>query len=244
MSCYAQEIKAMLYALGDSKSPKLSTCKLLQNIIKNTLLSLIHRASKIKNIRRGKLLTVEDFCFVLRKNPNKVKRVLSSITFKELRKKINDDIDEIELNEEEFVFDWMVDRNVKYFEYEEVESSDEYLERLQRIDELTTKMSINEYLEFTECRQASFTYRKQKKFKEFLGIEEKLKDDVVDILGFIAYEILCTIVEEGIKIKKSRRNVSNVEKGLFGEDESDGINEDEVKEACRQIMAERGSLYI
>lgn len=233
----------MLYALGDSKSPRISTCKLLQNIIKNSLLSLIHQALKIKKIRRGKLLSVEDFCFVLRKNPKKVKRVLSSITFKELRKKINEDIDEIELTEEEFAYDWMVDRNVKWFEYQETESSDEYLDRLRRIDELTTKMSINEYLEFTECRQASFTYRKQKKFKEFIGLNDRLKDDVIDVLGFIAYEILCSIVEEGIKIKKKRKDICDIEKGLFDECDNDGINEEEVKDACRQIMEKRGAMY-
>lgn len=48
--------------------------------------------------------------------------------------------------------------------------SQRYLQRLREADEVTRKMTREEYLEFAECRQASFTYKKIKKFRDWLNL--------------------------------------------------------------------------
>lgn len=86
------------------------------------------------------------------------------------------------------------------------ELKQERLRRLQEADRVTRDMSKSEYMEFTECRQASFTYKKAKKFRDWLGIpisvtEYRLSDEVLEILGFQASEIVRQITEGAISYR-------------------------------------------
>lgn len=79
------------------------------------------------------------------------------------------------------------------------------LQRLKQADERTKGMNAEEYLHFSECRQASFTFRKGKRFREWAGFglvtESKPNDDIVDILGFLTYEIVTLLTEEALRVK-------------------------------------------
>jgi transcription initiation protein SPT3 len=80
------------------------------------------------------------------------------------------------------------------------------LQRLKKADERTKAMTKEEYVTWSEYRQASFTFRKGKKFKEWAGFgvvtDSKPNDDIVDILGFLTFEIVQTLTEEALKIKE------------------------------------------
>ena len=88
---------------------------------------------------------------------------------------------------------------------EEEEQNDATLARLAAADERTKNMTKDEYVYWSDCRQASFTFRKGKRFREWAGfgtiIDSKPNDDVVDILGFLTFEIVQTITEEALKVK-------------------------------------------
>lgn len=94
-------------------------------------------------------------------------------------------------------------------EDEEDEEEDEMtaatLARLKQADERTKGMNAEEYLHFSECRQASFTFRKGKRFREWAGFgvvtDSKPNDDIVDILGFLTFEIVTLLTEEALKVK-------------------------------------------
>lgn len=68
------------------------------------------------------------------------------------------------------------------------------LMRLKEADEATLKMTREEYEHYADCRTASFTFRKAKKFREFIAssnyLDVKPNDDIVDILGFLAFEVV------------------------------------------------------
>jgi transcription initiation protein SPT3 len=95
------------------------------------------------------------------------------------------------------------DENGKDEEEEEMNTAT--LQRLRNADERTKHMTREEYVHFSECRQASFTYRKGKRFREWAGFgvvtDSKPNDDVVDTLGFLTFEIVQTLTEEALKIK-------------------------------------------
>jgi transcription initiation protein SPT3 len=80
------------------------------------------------------------------------------------------------------------------------------LQRLNKADERTKAMTKEEYVTWSEYRQASFTFRKGKRFKEWAGFgvvtDSKPNDDIVDILGFLTFEIVQTLTEEALKIKE------------------------------------------
>jgi len=96
------------------------------------------------------------------------------------------------------------------------------LQRLRNADDRTKNMTPEEYLHWSECRQASFTYRKGKRFREWVGFgvvtDSKPNDDIVDILGFLTFEIVQTLTEEALKVKAAE----DVTKSEIGGQEETG----------------------
>lgn len=80
------------------------------------------------------------------------------------------------------------------------------LQRLRKADERTKAMTREEYVTWSEYRQASFTYRKGKRFREWAGFgivtDSKPSDDIVDILGFLTFEMVQTLTEMALKVKE------------------------------------------
>lgn len=90
-------------------------------------------------------------------------------------------------------------------EEEEEEMNAANMKRLNSADERTKNMTKEEYVHYSECRQASFTFRKAKRFRDWAGFgivtDSKPNDDIVDILGFLTFEIVQTLTEEALKVK-------------------------------------------
>lgn len=67
-------------------------------------------------------------------------------------------------------------------------------------------MTREEYEHYSECRQASFTYRKAKRFRDWANmsayIDMRPNDDIIDILGFLTFEMVTTLTETALKVKK------------------------------------------
>ena len=100
---------------------------------------------------------------------------------------------------------------------------------LQEADDATRQMTREEYQHYSDCRQASFTYRKggysgfilstesslnifflsllAKRFREFLNLPNQLdlkaNDDTIDIVGFLAFEMVRSLTVAGLAVKKS-----------------------------------------
>jgi transcription initiation protein SPT3 len=83
-------------------------------------------------------------------------------------------------------------------------------------------MTRDEYQHYSDCRQASFTYRKGvstrnnktninsqsgKRFREFLNLpphlDLKQNDDTIDIVGFLAFEMVRALTIGGLNVKRS-----------------------------------------
>ena len=142
---------------------------------------------------------------------------------------------------------------------EEEEQNYATLQRLANADERTKNMTKEEYVFWAECRQASFTYRKTRRFRDWAGFglvtESKPNDDIVDILGFLTFEIVQTLTEEALKVKeredykKGRGSAENgngentkkrkLETGLFDppEEGRTPIEARHVREAYRKLQA-------
>ncbi|KAJ9349827.1 transcription initiation factor IID, 18kD subunit-domain-containing protein [Paecilomyces variotii] len=141
---------------------------------------------------------------------------------------------------------------------EEEEQNYATLQRLATADERTKNMTKEEYVFWSDCRQASFTFRKGKRFREWAGFgivtESKPNDDIVDILGFLTFEIVQTLTEEALKVKeredrekKGRGGAENGgenkkrkrETGLFDppEEGRTPIEPKHIREAYRKLQA-------
>lgn len=120
-----------------------------------------------------------------------------------------------------------------YDSREEATCLRETLRRLRHADLLTFSMSQSEYLEYSECRQASFTYKKARKFREWLvgGTARpgcialaalaggsardlsRLNDDTLEILGFISYEIVQKLTEVSLAVKFEQEKRKELQDG-------------------------------
>ena len=90
-------------------------------------------------------------------------------------------------------------------------------------------MTKDEYLKYTEQRQASFTHRKAARFKEFLNLPPHMQlranDDTTDILGFLAFEVVRSLCVDALAIKSRLELISgdapsaasNLSTGVDGE---------------------------
>lgn len=80
------------------------------------------------------------------------------------------------------------------------------LERLRQNDKRTQGMSVAEYATWSEYRHASFTWRKTKRFSDWVGLgiiaENKPNDDVLDILGFLTSEMVQNLTMEALRIQE------------------------------------------
>lgn len=121
------------------------------------------------------------------------------------------------------------------------------MDRLKQNDERTRNMTQQEYVHWSECRQASFTFRKTKRFREWIGMsqitETRPNDDVIDILGFLTFEMVCSITEEALKMKRASnddqpRQTKKRRRYLFDEPDNDSrpIEADHVTEAWRRLQ--------
>ncbi|KAL9062376.1 MAG: hypothetical protein Q9157_008973 [Trypethelium eluteriae] len=119
---------------------------------------------------------------------------------------------------------------------EEEEMNFATLQRLKNADERTKNMTREEYVHWSDCRQASFTFRKGKRFREWAGFgivtDSKPNDDIVDILGFLTFEIVQTLTEEALKVKESEDQ--------WRKDIGQGTGEGGEKEESRKRKRESG----
>lgn len=108
------------------------------------------------------------------------------------------------------------------------------LQRLKTADERTKTMTRAEYVHYSECRQASFTFRKAKRFKEWAGFgivtDSKPNDDIVDILGFLTYEIVQTLTEKALSVKAAEDTVMKLSGGVDAYGEEVGRNRKRKRE--------------
>jgi transcription initiation protein SPT3 len=137
---------------------------------------------------------------------------------------------------------------------EEEEMNFATLQRLKNADERTKNMTREEYVHWSDCRQASFTYRKGKRFKEWAGFglitDSKPSDDIIDILGFLTFEIVQTLTEEALKVKDAedlyKKNTGGEqnrlkrkrERGLFDppEEAREPVQPSHVQEGYRRLQ--------
>ncbi|KAI5166190.1 transcription initiation protein SPT3 [Nematocida sp. ERTm5] len=229
---YSQEIEAMMYTCGDVRIPNKESSTYMEQIIYVQLKLLLSNAYKVSKMKGSKKINIEDIVFLMRNNPHRVKKLSNYIIFKDVRNKVNKDAISLRAaSETRLRYNWLP-KHV----YEMPEHTHG---RLYIIDKMTEGMSKEEYLDFTECRQASFTFRKGKRFKEFLNTQYKMKDDLLDVLGFLACEIVFDIISIASKINalKSKKSQINPDiKGMFKERmHKKPITVADIDEACRQL---------
>ncbi|VEU24167.1 DEKNAAC105346 [Brettanomyces naardenensis] len=72
---FSNDLKALLYAFGDSSSPNAETIQALEDVLTSYLIDVVMEANKVRTIQKRNKLKVEDVMFALRRDPVKLGRV-------------------------------------------------------------------------------------------------------------------------------------------------------------------------
>ncbi|ORY55312.1 transcription initiation factor IID, 18kD subunit-domain-containing protein [Leucosporidium creatinivorum] len=234
----------------------------LEDVVRAQLGEVVQQARTQAARRGARHLGVEDLIFLVRHDREKLNRIRTYLSWKDVRKKVKDsegadeELDNMEgepadrtlkASKMQVQIPWDVTNMFGDFlseetdgaDDEEVEAYEDSKKRLREADNLTRTMTKEQYLHYADCAQASFVYRKSKKFRDFLNLNNSLdgaafNDEVMDVLGFLAYEMVRTLCEAGIATKRSlalsRANAAVTELRLEKERE----RKEEEKEARRR----------
>lgn len=234
---YRVEVQQMMFVSGETNDPPVETTSLIEDIVRGQVIEILLQATKTAASRGTRLIAPEDVIFLIRHDRAKVIRLITYLSWKDVRKNTKDEGGGTELLMEQesgaapandqakmitryrklkIRLPWEVQFMFSEQHLETAEEADEVddeekaatmasLKRLKMADERTRNMTKEEYVHWSECRQASFTFRKAKKFREWAQIaqicEFRPNDDVIDILGFLTFEIVCLLTEEAMAIK-------------------------------------------
>ncbi|KAI0774645.1 TFIID-domain-containing protein [Trametes elegans] len=222
---YSQEIQQMMFVFGE-------TVNLVEDIVRSQLVELILQARALATRRGARYLSAEDLIFLIRHDRAKVNRLRTYLSWKDVRKHAKDSGGDggggVEMELEEGTDEKLAAKAQKITiklpweittifsdvlptddeeDEDDIEAHEASIQRLKEADDATREMTREEYQHYSDCRQASFTYRKAKRFREFLNLPASLDlkqgDDTVDIVGFLAFEMVRALTIAGLEVKKS-----------------------------------------
>ncbi|KAI9290864.1 TFIID-18kDa-domain-containing protein [Neoconidiobolus thromboides FSU 785] len=237
---YLSEIQQMMFVFGEKNDALTETAMLIEDIVRTQVIEMVVSASKLANNRNTRSVSPEDLIFLIRRDRAKVNRLRTFLAWKDVRKNtkesggneavedlIEDGADKPALKKMSVKLPWELLNSLTSILDSDSEGDEESrdafndsLQRLKNADAITQLMSREEYVFYSECRQASFTYRKSKKFKEWCHMasymDTKANDDLIDILGFLTFEMVGGLTELAIdiKLKQQQQSRMNLKKSL------------------------------
>ncbi|PVU97483.1 hypothetical protein BB561_000496 [Smittium simulii] len=216
----------MMFVFGEVQDPLLETTLLIEDILRSQVVEICVLAAAQAQKRASRYISSEDLIFLIRHDRQKVSRLTEFLSWKDVRKNVKDReeagediIEEADDKPEKakrtrirlfweltsFFSENLAQDLEDSYDEEESYAQEESLKRLRIADEVTKQMTRDEYVHYSECRQASFTYRKGKRFRDWVNmqayIDMKANDDIVDILGFLTFEMVSKLTETALKVK-------------------------------------------
>ncbi|KAK3754854.1 hypothetical protein QZH41_011346, partial [Actinostola sp. cb2023] len=219
---FQNEIQSMMYAFGDSRRPSPDSATLIEEIVHQQMSSVIIRAAEVTNMRGGRFMSMEDILFLMRRDKDKLKRLIKYLTFKDLKNKTqkqtsNDDDDVLDVaatselkgsKRRKISYDFLstIDHTGDLVSLFDDDDHDEVKqERNERADRLSRTLDHQQYMDYIECRQANFN-KKAGKFKEWIDcgslIDMKPNAPVMEIFSYLAYETVAQVVDLALLVKK------------------------------------------
>ncbi|CAG8594619.1 12224_t:CDS:10 [Dentiscutata erythropus] len=187
---YSSEIQQMMFVFGEVPEPLTETIQLVEDIVRSQVIEIIIQAAAQAAKRGSRYMSSEDLIFLIRHDRAKVNRLRTYLSWKDVRKNVKD-------TGNDAVEETIEEPSAAY---------NDSIQRLKDADEITRAMTREEYVHYSECRQASFTYRKAKRFREWANmsayIDMKPNDDIIDILGFLTFEMVSTLTETALRVKR------------------------------------------
>ncbi|KAI8840541.1 transcription initiation factor IID, 18kD subunit-domain-containing protein [Chytridium lagenaria] len=264
-----------MFVFGEVQEPLEETTELVEEITRAQITEFIVQSVAQAHKRASKHLSAEDLIFLIRHDQRKTNRLRTFLSWKDVRKGVPDAeegmaVDEPEqktkANKMRVKFSWDLLNNYASVlsddegddeeeDDDERQASEDQIARLRVADEVTRTMTKEDYMYYADCRQASFTYKKNKRFRDWCNMaihykNNKPNGDVIDVLGFLACECVAKLTETALSVKKvwderdkeyqnsSYDNICNNPNYLFGRNtfEQQPLQPTHILEAFRRLQ--------
>ncbi|RKO90700.1 transcription initiation factor IID, 18kD subunit-domain-containing protein, partial [Blyttiomyces helicus] len=276
----------MMFVFGEVQEPLDETTLLVEQITRNQIIEVVKQSIAHSAKRGSRYLSGEDVIFLIRHDVYKVHRLRAFLSWKDVRKNVSEgdrggpqgiedeQIEQLDApgacsTKKKAKVSWDVmtmynnmlsDDDEDEQDEEERQALEDQVERLRIADEVTRTMTKEEYLYYSDCRQASFTFKKAKRFRDWSLLstyyDAKPQAEVLDSLGFFAYEIVAKLTEMGLAVKREADARARASAGgaqaqrssygdtsLFGksDNEQTPLNPAHIREAFRRLQQSAAS---
>ncbi|KAI3580396.1 hypothetical protein IWW34DRAFT_695266 [Fusarium oxysporum f. sp. albedinis] len=219
----------MMFVAGETQKIANETAALVEQIVRDQIIHL----AKLATRRGEKFIAIKDILFQVRHDTARMTRLQNVIRWKSLRRearKTTNEKDKPENDAEDSLSDTdnaagdaaktTAEASAALMPWDEefmfgirppggdadtVQISEHTRERLVWADEVTSKMSGEEYTKWCSYRKASFHRAKEARFREWAGIgvvaDLRKKDDAIEILGSIAVEMVKRLTDMALSIQ-------------------------------------------
>ncbi|EXK25193.1 hypothetical protein FOMG_18130 [Fusarium oxysporum f. sp. melonis 26406] len=223
----------MMFVAGETQEIANETAALVEQIVRDQIIHLLAKAKELSARRGEKFIAIKDILFQVRHDTARMTRLQNVIRWKRLRRearKTTNEKDKPENDAEDSLSDTdnaagdaaktTAEASAALMPWDEefmfgirppsgdadaIQISEHTRERLVWADEVTSKMSGQEYTKWCSYRKASFHRAKEARFREWAGIgvvaDLRRKDDAVEILGSIAVEMVKRLTDMALSIQ-------------------------------------------
>ncbi|KAF4341665.1 transcription factor spt3 [Fusarium beomiforme] len=218
---YSSEVQQMMFVAGETQEIANETSVLVESIVRDQIINILTRANELA-VRRGqRFITLPDIIFQIRHDTARLTRLQNILRWKKCRRdarKADDDAEDALSDsdgedtskktgvalmpwDEEFMFSVRPPGG----DADSIQINKETRERLTWADEVTRRMTADEYKKWCAYRKASFHRTKESRFREWgcIGVvaDVKKKDDCIEILGSLAVEMVHRLTDNALSIQ-------------------------------------------
>ncbi|KAF9772390.1 hypothetical protein IL306_009917 [Fusarium sp. DS 682] len=221
---YSNEVQQMMFVAGETQEIANETSALVESIVRDQIIHILTKANELAARRGQKFLTLPDIIFQIRHDTARVTRLQNILRWKKCRKdakKADDDVDDaLSASDGEDTSKKTVESAAALMPWDEefmfsvrppggdadsIQINEETRQRLTWTDEVTRKMTGDEYKKWCAYRKASFHRTKESRFREWARIgvvaDIKKKDDCIEILGCLAVEMVHRLTHIALTIQ-------------------------------------------
>ncbi|XP_071112507.1 transcription initiation protein SPT3 homolog [Haliotis cracherodii] len=223
---FTSEIQQMMHGFGDCRRPLHDTAVLVEEIVHAQMASLMMQASDVAASRSSRFIAMEDFLFLLRKDKIKLRRLLKYMEVKDLKtstlrsggfedEETADSADKSQpvRKRRRICYDFLasIDNTGELLALFDEDGVDEIKhERLMRAEVQTRSMTPQQYTEYCQARQSSFSRKyKSQRFKDWVmaGVTIDVKPNLQawEVISYLAYETVAQIVDLALIVKQDMR---------------------------------------
>lgn len=173
-----------MYGFGDCPEPLVESAKIIEDVIHRQMRSLVYKACEVAERRNSKVVTDEDFIFLLRSNKIKLRRLLKYLEIKEFKASVNRILEAESFDDS---LEDLTDNPLKKKRSQNrivslIDNTGELMENQSAIDHvkhnrrlraemMSRKIDEARYLDYSRARCISFANRNQHKFSDWIGCE-------------------------------------------------------------------------